>query len=64
MKTQQELADKLKQIEEFELKYGKDHGQTSIYAMKKYCTDAKYRERVHAFNKSVIESSKYYGNSK
>ena len=45
MKTQAELKAKLKQIEEFEKKYGADHGQTNVHAMKKYCTDPKYRER-------------------
>ena len=64
MKTKKELKEKLNQILEFEKKYGEDHGQTSVYAMKKYCTDELYRERVHAFNKSVIKSIRYYGNRK
>ena len=49
--TQKQLALKLKQVEKFE----KDWGEcTRSRAMRKYCTDKKYRERVHAFNQSVI----------
>ena len=51
------LEKKLDDVNEFEKKWGEC---TSSRAMRKYCTDKKYRERVHAFNKSVIESSKYY----
>jgi len=58
--TQKDLEAKLKQIAEFEQKYGTDHGQTNVHAMKKYCTDAKYRERVTAFNKASIETIKHY----
>ncbi len=60
MKTQAELNAKLQQIAEFEAKYGTDHGQTSVHAMKKYCLDAKYRERVHQFNKASVETIKHY----
>ena len=60
MRTQAELKAKLKQIEEFEKKYGADHGQTNVHAMKKYCTDPKYRERVHEFNKTKKQLTKYY----
>ena len=49
---------KLLQIAKFEKKYGEC---TQSRAMKKYCTDEKYRQRVKDFNKAVIESSKYYG---
>ena len=59
--TQEQLEAKLKQIAEFEEKYGTDHGQTNVYAMKKYCTDAKYRERVTQFNKASINTIKHYG---
>lgn len=58
--TQKQLEAKLKQIAEFEEKYGTDHGQTNVYAMKKYCADAKYRERVHQFNKASVETIKHY----
>lgn len=54
------LKAKLKQIEEFEKKYGTDHGQTNVYAMKRYCTDPKYRERVDEFNKARKQLTKYY----
>lgn len=56
--TKEMLKNKLKEVKEFEAKWGEC---TSSRAMKKYCTDKKYRQRVHAFNKSIIESSKYYG---
>jgi|TARA_B100000902_G_C26744131_1_gene637579 hypothetical protein len=58
--TQKDLEAKLKQIAEFEEKYGTDHGQTNVYAMKKYCTDAKYRERVQQFNNASINTIKHY----
>ena len=56
--TKTKLDAKLKQIAQFEEKWGEC---TRSRAMKKYCTDKKYRQRVHSFNKSIIESSKYYG---
>lgn len=55
------MDEKLLQIADFEQKYGTDHGITSVNAMKKYCTDKKYRQRVQDFNKAVIELAKYYG---
>ena len=58
--TQKDLEAKLKQIAEFEEKYGTDNGQTNVYAMKKYCTDAKYRERVQQFNNASINTIKHY----
>jgi hypothetical protein len=58
--TQKDLEAKLKQIAEFEEKYGTDHGQTNVYAMKKYCTDTKYRERVQQFNNASINTIKHY----
>ena len=51
---------KLLQIADFEKQYGTDHGQTNVYAMKKYCTDKKYRQRVSAFNKASLETIKHY----
>ena len=53
MKTKQQLADKLKEVDAFEAKWGEC---TESRAMRKYCTDEKYRERVHAFNKASILS--------
>jgi hypothetical protein len=47
--TQYEINAKLKKIAEF------DHGQTSVNAMKKYCTDAEYRRRVHDFNRAIVD---------
>jgi len=58
--TQEQMNAKLLKIAQFEQKYGTDHGQTNVHAMKKYCTDAKYRERVTAFNKASIETIKHY----
>ena len=52
------IATKLKQIAIHEKRFGEC---TRTRAMKKYCTDEKYRQRVHEFNKSVIESARYYG---
>ena len=58
--TKQMMDEKLLQIAEFEQKYGTDHGITSVNAMKKYCNDQKYRDRVHAFNKASVETIKHY----
>lgn len=55
--TKQMMIDKLKQVDEFEAKYGEC---TESRAMRKYCTDPKYRERVHAFNKASVETIKHY----
>ena len=43
--TSKIMSEKLLQIATFEEKYGKDHGITSVNAMKKYCSDEKYREK-------------------
>ena len=43
------MDEKLLQIAEFETKWGEN---THTKAMKKYCTDKKYRKNVHAFNKA------------
>jgi len=58
--TKQMMDEKLLQIAKFEQEYGTDHGITSVNAMKKYCTDQKYRDRVHAFNKASVETIKHY----
>ncbi len=61
MKITKEMMDnKLLQIAKFEEKYGEDHGITSVNAMKKYCMDEKYRDRVQAFNKASINTIKNY----
>jgi len=55
--TKEMMDAKLLQIAEFEKKWGEC---TSSRAMKKYCTDEKYRERVKAFNKASLETIKHY----
>lgn len=55
--TKQMIDDKLKQIATFEEKYGEC---TASRAMKKYCTNEKYRQNVKAFNKASIETIKNY----
>ena len=40
--TNEMIAEKLKQVEEFEATYGKN---TTTIAWRKWCTDPKYRER-------------------
>jgi hypothetical protein len=55
--TKQMIDDKLRQIATFEEKYGEC---TASRAMKKYCTDPKYRKRVHQFNKASAETIKHY----
>jgi len=58
--TKKMMNDKLLKIAKFEKEYGEDHGITNVIAMKKYCSDKLYRERVHAFNKASAETIKYY----
>lgn len=55
--TEQMLADKLKQVDDFEARWGEC---TESRAMRKYCTDKKYRERVDAFQKASAETIKHY----
>jgi len=57
MKTEAQLKAKLKQVEDFERRWGEC---TESRAMRKYCTDQKYRERVHQFNKASVETIKHY----
>ena len=47
------MDEKLLQIAEFEAKWGEC---TKSRAMKKYCTNEKYRNNVHAFNKASINT--------
>lgn len=58
--TKEMMDNKLKQIAEFEEKYGVDHGITNVNAMKKFCTDPKYRQRVRDFNKASANTIKHY----
>ena len=55
--TKEMIDDKLKQIALFEAKFGEC---TESRAMKKYCTNEKYRQNVKAFNKASIETIKNY----
>jgi hypothetical protein len=58
--TKQMMEEKLLQIANFEQKHGANHGITSVNAMKKYCTDEKYRQRVRDFNTASVETIKHY----
>ena len=61
MNITKEMMDlKLLEIAKFEQENGKDHGITSVNAMKKYCSDIQYRERVRDFNKASAETIKEY----
>ena len=55
--TKKMIDDKLKQIALFEAKFGEC---TESKAMKKYCTNEKYRQNVKAFNKASGETIKNY----
>ena len=58
--TEKMMSEKLLKIADFEQKYGKDHGISNVNAMKKYCSDIEYRQRVHAFNKASAKTIKHY----
>ena len=51
------MVAKLKQIAIHEKRFGEC---TESRAMKKYCTNEKYRQNVNAFNKASIETIKNY----
>ena len=55
--TKKIIDDKLKQIAIHEQRFGEC---THTRAMKKYCTNEKYRQNVNAFNKASIETIKNY----
>ena len=55
--TQDMLDAKLEQIAKFKKKYG---DSPRVTAMEKYCTDKKYRERVHAFQDAVKNTMNHY----
>lgn len=55
--TKQMMDAKLKQIAEFEEKWGEC---LESRAMKKFCTDPKYRQRVRDFNKASANTIKHY----
>ena len=58
--TNKMMSEKLLLIADFEQKYSKDHGISNVNAMKKYCSDIEYRQRVHAFNKASAKTIKHY----
>jgi len=55
--TKKIIDDKLKQIAIHEQRFGEC---THTRAMKKYCTNEKYRQNVDAFNKASKETIKNY----
>ena len=55
--TKQMIDDKLKQIAIHEKRFGEC---TTTRAMKKYCTNEKYRQNVNAFNKASKETIENY----
>ena len=55
--TKKMIDNKLKQIALFEAQFGEC---TESKAMKKYCTNERYRQNVNAFNKASIETIKNY----
>lgn len=55
--TKKMIDEKLKQIAIHEQRFGEC---TRSRAMKKYCTDPKYRANVDAFNKASKETIKNY----
>ena len=56
--TQEQIESKLKQVEEFESKYGEN---STTRAWRKWCTDEQYRNREIQFRNAVAESAKIYG---
>ena len=56
--TSEQIAAKLKQVEEFEAKWGEN---TTTRAWRKWCTDEQYRNREIQFRNSVAESAKVSG---
>jgi hypothetical protein len=51
--TKKDLEAKLLQVAQFEQKYGEC---TESRAMRKFCTDPVYRDRVREFNKASANS--------
>jgi len=50
------IANKLKQVEEYEAKYGKS---LRTKAIRKWCESTEYRKREWQFRQSVAEYAKY-----
>ena len=51
-----QIADKLKQVEEYETKYGSN---TITIAWRKWCTSPEYRKNEWQFRQNVSEYAKY-----
>lgn len=51
--TNEMIAEKLRQVDEFEATYGKN---TTTIAMRKWCTDEQYRRREQEFRNSVANT--------
>lgn len=49
--TNEMIAEKLRQVDEFEAKWGKN---TTTIAWRKWCTDPKYREREKQFREAAL----------
>ena len=49
--TPEQITNKLKQVEEFETKYGKS---LRTKAIRKWCTDPNYRKREWEFRQATI----------
>ena len=56
--TDEQIAAKLKQVEEFEAKYGSN---TTTRGWRKWCTDPKYREREQSFRNAVANYARFNG---
>ena len=54
--SKQMIADKLKQVQEFEAKYGEC---TRTVAWRKWCTDANYRKREWQFRQASVALFKH-----
>ena len=54
--NKQMIADKLKQVQEFEAKYGEC---TRTNAWRKWCTDANYRKREWQFRTATVDLYKH-----
>jgi len=52
---QEQIDAKLKQVEEFEAKYGES---TRTKVWKKWCTDTKYRQNEWQFRQNIANSIK------
>ena len=50
--TEEQIAEKLKQVEEFEAKYGKN---ITTQAWRKWCTDPQYRKREQDMRNAVAD---------